>query len=175
MSVSGGFFPLAKHIFSQKFDYTSHMDDWFFFFFAMFLPSSDKWSMQHWLNTAFCAAQILWPETVAGRSKALSICHIYWFLFFVAQPDLNFMPITYRHMHTIFIIQLFECDSSAWFHVFAMQIWFECGNGAADVSGKCAQKGASSSDALPRPPPQPPTPKSKTWFVLLMIEPLMTC
>lgn len=100
ISVAGEFSPLAKHIFPQKFDYTPHMGDWFFFFFfAMFLPSSEKWSMQHWLNTALCGAQRLWPDcvhTVAGRSKALSDV-IFTDLFFVTQPDVIFMAITYGH------------------------------------------------------------------------------
>lgn len=58
IKVSGEYFSLAKRIFPQKFDYTPHMGNWFF---AMFLPSSDKWSMQHRLNAASAVRRYFGP------------------------------------------------------------------------------------------------------------------
>lgn len=58
-------------------------------------------------------------------------------------------------MQTVIIIQLFECDSSERFHFFAMQIWFECGNSAADVSGKVHRAAMRHPDPL-HPHPHPP-------------------
>lgn len=169
ISVAGEFSPLAKHIFFQKFDYTPHMGDWLIFFFFFCHVPSFQWQV---INAALtkhgplrCTDTMAWLcAYCCWKVKGFIRCHIYWFIF----CNTAWCHLYGNHIWT----QVFECDSSGWFHVFALPFWSKCGSIAADVGGIIAQKDASSSDASPRPP----TLKWKMkWIILLMIEPLMTC
>lgn len=121
ISVSAEQFPLAKHFYRNLITLRLCVID----FIAMFLPSSDKWSITlHWLSVATCTWSLLWGHCCLKVKGFATGCHIC--RFYPVKPHVIFVAIALdlinylKGISALWLSRIYSC-----FHIFAMQIWFD--------------------------------------------------